>query len=449
MPASGNPGVGLDAFDAAARHEVLRGLVRSRATPPVAGGNVNMHFHSFYSYNAEGWSPSRISWEASRRGLYAAGLCDFDVLDGLEELLDAGLLTGLRSAVYLETRAFVRALRGAEISSPGEPGVAYVMGAGFARLPEARSPEAGTLEALRRTARERNLALVRRMAAAVPDVALDYEAHVLPLTPAGVATERHIIRAFVERALTLASPGVFLASLLGKETSAVAKLLGDRAALEEAVRARVVKRGGLAYLQPDERTFPPLADFFAWVGRCGAIPMAAWLDGTSAGEAGADAFLDVMAEAGSCALNVIPERNWNIADPDVRGRKVAKLRAVVAAAARRHLPIYIGTEMNRAGLPFVDDLDGPVLREHRAAFLEGARVMVGHTVLLRYAGLSYGGARARAEIGESVEARNALFASVGALPPLGEAVARRLDDAGQERALGTILRSARAGQWVD
>ena len=48
--------------------------------------NLNLHFHSFFSYNAEGFSPSHIAWEARKAGLYAAGLCDFDVLDGLESI---------------------------------------------------------------------------------------------------------------------------------------------------------------------------------------------------------------------------------------------------------------------------------------------------------------------------------------------------------------------------
>jgi len=99
-----------------------------------------MHFHSFFSYNAEGWSPSHIAWEAKQAGLYAAGLCDFDVLDGQEEFLHAGELLGLRATVNVETRVFLPEYADKEISSPGEPGVSYIMGAGFARPLAAGSP---------------------------------------------------------------------------------------------------------------------------------------------------------------------------------------------------------------------------------------------------------------------------------------------------------------------
>ena len=48
---------------------------------------VNMHCHSFYSYNAHGFSPSRIAWESHRRGLNASGVVDFDVLEAVDEVL--------------------------------------------------------------------------------------------------------------------------------------------------------------------------------------------------------------------------------------------------------------------------------------------------------------------------------------------------------------------------
>ncbi len=43
-------------------------LDAERDSLPAAGANFNMHCHSFFSYNAAGWSPSRIAWEARRAG---------------------------------------------------------------------------------------------------------------------------------------------------------------------------------------------------------------------------------------------------------------------------------------------------------------------------------------------------------------------------------------------
>lgn len=98
--------------------------------------NVNMHLHSHFSFNAENWAPTKIAEECSAAGLDAAGLIDFDVLDGLDEFFAAGERLGLRSIVGLETRVFYNEFADKEIDSPGEPGVHYMDGIGFCKVPD-------------------------------------------------------------------------------------------------------------------------------------------------------------------------------------------------------------------------------------------------------------------------------------------------------------------------
>jgi len=438
----------LDSFDSDERQRALLALARiGRAGLPPPGANVNLHCHSFFSFNSEEWSPSHIAWEARRRGLYAAGLCDFDVLDGLEEFLEAGLILGLRTTVNLETRAFFRQYAGVDINSPGEPGVTYVMGAGFAEDPPPDSPQAEGLAALRARARTRNEALMRRLNAHLAGMAIDYAEDVLPLTPAGSATERHIVRAYINKSKTVfthpSAVASFWAKLLGRNMEEALELLADPPTMEEVARAKLVKQGGLGYEQPSPESFPPVEDFIRWAAACGAIPMITWLDGVSPGERDGRAMLECLTAEGAAALNIIPDRNWNVADPAARAVKVANLNAIVAAAEALDLPINIGTEMNKLGLPFVDDLDSEALRPHRETFLRGARVMVGHTVLLRYAGYAYVGPRARSDF-PGAGARNAFFAAVGALPPLTRDRALELEDMGPEKALDALRAAAAA-----
>lgn len=437
----------LDAFDAGERREALLALLQSGALAdaPATGSNHNMHMHSFFSYHAQGWSPTRNAWEARRQGLYAAGLCDFDVLDGVEEFLDAGLLLGLRTAAHLETRVFFDALADVEISSPGEPGVTYIMGAGFVRPCEGAA--AGQLAAFRTGARERNLALIGRINVHLGEIALDFDRDVAPLTPAGNATERHIVSAYVDKAWER-FPGAmalaeFWASVLCRDLDEVAALLSDRPAFEEAVRSRLVKSGGLGYAPPSRATFPPIADFVAWVRDCEAIPMIAWLDGTTAGERDAVVLIDAYRQLGLAALNIIPDRNWRLRDPEQRRIKVAKLHEIVAAATALEMPINIGTEMNKLGLPFVDELDGEALAPHKAIYQRGARIMVGHSLLSRFARFPYGGAAAL-EAYPNIGPRNTFFENVGALPPLSLEGAEALRAMGPERALAHLHDQARA-----
>ncbi|MBN1558040.1 MAG: hypothetical protein JW951_07830, partial [Lentisphaerae bacterium] len=361
--------------------------------------------------------------------------------------LEAGLEVGLRATVNLETRAFLAEYADVEITSPGEPGVTYIMGAGFARRPEAGTPQARGLAGYRRRAGERNAALIERINRRLPVIALDYARDVLPLTPAGAPTERHIVSAYARKAREVfgsaTRTAAFWSEVFGVNLEETAELLADTPAFEERVRAKLVKRGGLGYRQPSPDTFPSVDAFTGWVASCGAIPMVTWLDGTSPGEQDAAALLDGLIAKGCAALNIIPERNWNLDDPAVRELKIRNLDTILSLAEDRGLPVNIGTEMNKLGLPFEDKLNGAVLQRYRAIFLRGARIMVGHTRLLRYAGYSYIGPRARADFPDTA-ARNAFFEAVGALPPLRETDARRLQDAGPDRALARLREQAAA-----
>lgn len=458
-----DPGSQLDSFDLGRRLEALERLAGASArrkpvpAPHAAGtdpgdGLLNMHLHSFFSYNADGYSPCRIAWEARRAGLYAAALCDFDVLDGLEEFIKAGLILGLRTAVHLETRAFLKDYAGAEINSPGEPGVVYIMGSGFPRAPETDTREAATLSGLRRLANDRNSALVRRINRRLPEIEIDFENEVVPLSPGGCPTERHIVRAYRLKAeAAFGSPPAaraFWARLMKKEPAEIGRALGDVAALEDSIRSLLVKAGGLGYEQPTERSFPSVDGFIGWVLACGAIPTITWLDGMSSGEENTPGLIEHMKNRGACALNIIPDRNHNIGDPALRALKLRKLDEVIQTAQSHELPINIGTEMNKAGQPFADDLGCAALKPYRQAFLNGARIMVGQTLLSRFADYSYAGEAALAEYGGDTGEKNGFFQSVGGLPPLTLSVAGQLEGMGPEKALSAIRDSTMRGSWI-
>ena len=122
-----------------------------------------------------------------------------------------------------------------------------------------------------------------------------------------------------------------------------------------------------------------------------------------------------MTAKGCAALNIIPDRNWNLKSPGA-ATKQAKLAEIVAGCVARDLPVNIGTEMNKGGLPFVDDLAGPVLSRYASVFVQGMQIMVGQSVLARYADAPYLGARAVAELPDRAQ-RNAFYA--GGRSPTG------------------------------
>jgi hypothetical protein len=199
-----------------------------------------------------------------------------------------------------------------------------------------------------------------------------------------------------------------------------------------------MKRGGVGYVQPSPEAFPTVAEFHAMIVACGALPCVTWLDGTTAGEQAIDELLDLLIGQGAVALNIIPDRNWNIADPETRQLKVAKLHEIVAIAAARDLPINVGTEMNAPGNKLVDDFDVPEMAPVKQAFLDGAHFIYGHTVMQRALGLGYQSAWAQAHLPTRRE-RNDFYTTVGYRVPPGADGLVRLRGLTPVRSRGDLL----------
>lgn len=414
----------LNDFSSKARESALvelAGRIRSgQAQAPPPKPEVNLHFHTFFSFNAYGWSPSRIAWEARKYGLVAAGIVDFDVLDGMEEFLRAGEIVGIRATAALETRVFIPEYADQVLSSPNEPGIGYFMATGCYRMPDAGSESAKTLEAMRNMARRRNLQVMERVNDYLDRVRLDYEADILPLTPSGNATERHMLAAYDAKAREVFGGNAdglarFWGDALGIGNEDAAKLLGDTPALHEKMRSKLMKFSSVGYVPPSPETFPDVSRVIEMTQGMDALPTMTWLDGTNPGESDMPALLGMLAAKGTAVLNIVPDRNWNLRDPADKAVKVANLAKVIEAARDLRMPLCVGTELNKLGLPFVDDFSAAELQPYVADFLDGAYFLWGHTVLARHAGTGWASDWATARFGDDRAARNAFYSKIGRL----------------------------------
>lgn len=385
---------------------------------PLEAEVANMHCHTFFSFNALGHSPASLAWLAKRRGIKLMGIVDFDVLDAVDEFLSACDRVGLRGSAGIETRVFVPEFAAREINSPGEPGVYYHMGIGFTSqwVPQ---QVAGILADLRLRAARRNQVIIDRVNSYLAPVGIDYERDVLPLSPGGSPTERHIVAAYVRAAARQAAePLRFWAEKLGVSADQMADVVQDAPKFQNLVRATLMKRGGVGYVQPTADMFPSVEEFHELILACGALPCAAWLDGTSPGEETIEDLLGLLMGKGVVALNIVPDRNWNIADSEVRRLKVRNLYEVVRLAQELDLPLNVGTEMNSFGQKEVDGFDAPELAPVRQAFMDGAYFIYGHTLLQRSLGLGYQSEWARAYLPSRRE-RNEFYTRVGYRVPPG------------------------------
>ncbi len=419
----------LNAFDPAQRRQALLELIslaeQGAIALPEPADVANMHCHTFFSFNAFGYSPTALAWLARERGYKLMGIVDFDVLDAVDEFLDACDLVGVRGSAGIETRVFVPEFETREINSPGEPGIDYHMGIGFTSgaIP---TEVGGIADSMRRRAAQRNRGVVARVNDFLAPVGIDYETDVLPLTPCGNATERHIVQAYVRAAeRSTADPAAFWADKLGLAAEKMAGIMADSAGFQNTVRNKLMKKGGVGYVQPSPASFPTVEEFHELILACRALPCAAWLDGLSAGEQAIEELLELLIGKGVVCLNIIPDRNWNLPDPDLRRHKIADLYKVVELAAKLALPLNVGTEMNAFGQKLVDDFDAPELAPVRQAFLDGAHFIYGHTVLQRHAGLGYASAWAQAHL-LGRPARNDFYTRVGYAAEPGPDLAPRL-----------------------
>jgi len=406
----------LDSFKAQERKEALEELCAmaeaGKIELPEPGTDVNIHCHTFFSYNTYGYSPSKFAWLARKAGLAVAGVVDFDVLDALEEFLDACKLLGIKGCAGFETRVFVPEFADRVINSPGEPGISYHMGVGF---PSTQVPQEqqSFLAGLRLTAQQRNRDLMGRVNKHLRPVELDYERDVVSLTPSGNATERHMCLAYARKAAAVFTEAAALAKFWSEKLGVQldASQLPEGRDLLNAIRAKTMKRGGVGYVQPDKGSFPHMADTNRFILACGGIPVHTWLDGTSDGEQAIEELLEVAMSTGAAAINVIPDRNYTPGSPDI---KLKNLYSVVEVAQKLNLPVVEGTEMNSPGQKFVDDFASKELEPLVPAFLKGAYIVYAHSVLQRKCGLGYTSEWAKKNF-ENVAEKNNFFEEVGQL----------------------------------
>ena len=409
-------------------------------TLPAAGtrpSGVNLHCHTFFSYNTYGYSPSKLAWLARKGGLAVAGVVDFDVLDALEEFLEAARILGLKGCAGLETRVYVPEFSDRVMTSPGEPGITYHMGVGFPRA-DLKGEQKEFLHNLRRTAQQRNRDLMGRVNKHLRPVEPDYERDVLVLTPSGNPTERHICLAYARKA-----KGIF------GQTDALAKFWSEKLGVEvkptelpegrellNMIRARTMKRGGVGYVLPDKGSFPQMADTNQFVLAAGGIPTLTWLDGTSEGEKAIEELLEVAMSAGAAAINIIPDRNYT---PGAKNEKINNLYQVVELAEKLHLPVVVGTEMNSPGQKFVDSFDTDELSPLVPIFLKGAHIVYAHSVLQQRCGLGYTSQWARKNFKSTAE-KNEFFRELGSLlqPEQEDKLGSIAADATPERILEKI-----------
>lgn len=378
----------LDSFNRDERIETLHSLRdkfnKGEINRVKSTGFVNLHCHTFFSFNAYGYSPAHIAWRAFREGLEVVGIVDFDTLDGVEEIIEAGRILNIKTVAGIETRVFIKEHLSKVINSPQEPGIYYLMGTGFYKKPEPGSELENILLKMGAVARERNLKILNKLNDFLQEIEIDYEKDVLPLTPQGNATERHIVTALDRKAREVTGGDADrLAEFWSKKLCVSQKemfpVVNKSSDLQELIRFKLMKHGTVGYVFPEKENFLTLEEVIKMTEKTDALPTATWLDGTNEGERSIKELLQFLIKKGAALLNIIPDRNWNIKDKKEKKKKIKNLDEVIKVTNELGLPVIAGTEMNKPGQKFVDDFSVPELKPYFEDFQKGAFFVYGHT----------------------------------------------------------------------
>ena len=422
--------------------EVVQSFEQGQVLRPQDTGWVNTLARTFFSYSVDNLSPTRLGWEAIIRGLSVIGSADRDNLGALGEMLYAGDAMAIRDTVSLETKTFVLSYSDRDINYPGQPGFLRVLGVGFTQVPSLDSEHGRFIAQLPNRARDRNMGMVEKINAILSPVRVSYEEDIVPLTPAGNATEDHVAAAYANKARSVFPEFhdlvVFWADVLGRSPGDVECLLGDTGSFMEAIADKLLRIGDDGQA-PNSANYPPVTEFFQAVKASGAIPCLYWRDGSSLGESAPDKLLDDALNWGARAVALNPDRSWNITDPELKRVRQEALCQLVAAARKRHLPVLAGSPMNAPRQKFVDSFDAPELSPYFRDFTDSAFWLYGHTTLQRAAGLGLMSDWARKHFHRDRAAANAFYLEVGKKAPPGKATRVRIAGVGPECDPGDIL----------
>ncbi len=393
---------------------------RGEISFPEPSPQVNLHFHTFFSFNAYGYSPLHIIWCSRIAGLAMAGSVDFDVLDAMEEFLWGGFEIGLPVSSGIETRIYLTEYYDRELSSPKEPGVAYFMGNGFTRLPQPGTEAENTLRLLKDTAQRRNRKVLERVNAYLQPVSIDLDKDVLPLTPSGNPTERHLVMAYDLKAEAIFPDRnqciQFWSEHLELSPEKIDDYLNRKPGFYDFVRSKLMKYGGVGYVKPDVGDFPDIDRVNRMIWDLGAIPSFSWLDGTRSGEKNPRELLDFCQGKGVETLFIVPDRNWDLPDQEESRLKLHKLYEVVEEAKKRDFPIFVGTELNKFGQKFVDEFNSRALAPIASYFLNSAWILWGHILMEMSSQRGYTSEWAKKNFSHRRE-KNAFYARLGQVTP--------------------------------
>ncbi|MCX7847081.1 MAG: PHP domain-containing protein [bacterium] len=330
---------------------------------------TNTHIHTNYSFSVFN-NPAEAVAQAVREGIEILGINDHYTIAGHDEFRRACAVHRLAPLFSMEAVALDLEAQAAghRLNDPANPGRCYLTAKSVTRPLRNGTPAARTLARMRYALTQRNAQLVTNLnahlAAIHAPVSLSM-AEVEALTPAGNTTERHVIQLLAEKILALGTATA--THLFTQLCSAPPPDLSNAAALQDFLRATLIKAGKPDYAPELPEAFEPLPQMVSLYLEMGAIPTYPILGNPiTEVEQNIHTLLTRLASHKIFAIEVIPNRNTR-----------ERLLEIIDAAQAASIPVFTGTEHNtKTPGPLLDKFSSE--EPFRTVFFEGALVALGH-----------------------------------------------------------------------
>lgn len=224
----------LNLLNAQTKEERLANLAKilpETVFPDTVPQYINNHIHTTYSFSP--YSPTAAVYAARMEGLCTAGIIDHDSISGAEEFLQAAEMIDMPVTIGMECRVSMDGTRleGRRTNNPDQVGISYMT---IQSVPHDKIPVLTAFFKPYQAARhQRNRKMVENINGLLPELALDYDKDVLPLSQAaenGGVTERHLMYALA----------IKLVQQVGKGTAMVEKLTAMGLTLSEKQRSQML-----------------------------------------------------------------------------------------------------------------------------------------------------------------------------------------------------------------
>jgi hypothetical protein len=334
---------------------------------------TNTHIHTNYSFSVFE-SPEEAVAQAVDEGISVLGINDHYTVAGHAAFAKACRARSVCPMFSMEAVALDAASQeqGRRLNDPGNPGRCYLTAKSVTRPLPPGGAGAAMLKRMRRALTARNEQIIANVNCHLASIGQPIEisiATVEALTPAGNTTERHVMQALAEALRVRGEEACSEAvrALCGEDAPA----RDDPATLQNFLRGKLIKAGGLDYAAESPEAFVSIADMRAMYLEMGAVPLYPVLGNpVTEGEEDIPALIDWLAEQGFHALEVIPNRNTR-----------ERLTEIVNAAESARVPLVTGTEHNTKTPGSLVDEFTPE-EPFRTVFFEGALALLGHRVAI-------------------------------------------------------------------